>query len=533
MSILDQSFEGLFDDEVVAEIQRMAPDIVGLNPLSNQRSQVQNIALQIKTSCGAVTVIGGYDASFLPLDDYDGVDYLVRGPGVLAMTDLVDSLANKTRISIQGVASGNKSGIDEKMEQTGENFSLDQLPMPYRSDQYLEDLVARNEPISIVASVGCDWGCDFCSTPQMYPKGREERPLVDVLNEIDHCLSKDVKKFSFWDEDFFGKKGENIERANIIIQHIKRAGAIITFSFITTTSVIQAERMGMLPQWEGTLNRLYIGVEGGCKEALIGLGNKSCRNPKINGRAVDLVREHEIGLQIGFIMFNPYSTFEELEKSAKFLKDHNESCISMSYFHHLRPYPATNIYKKLNESNLLLEDSANVEIDRHTDIPYHFQNDLVNNETRMRDFAMEMGKISKLPSLAESDKLMNEIYMRLVARGISKHVFNDSSGIEKILPIKSLKSIRTYKRLRGFASKLNHNFFMDSLALFRDSEGAGFKDLADKYVSDIENILVELRELKASLPDVTNKEDQPKTNSPVVLLALNTKAHTGANQVCF
>lgn len=506
VDIVDQSFSGLSDQELLSKLEKLAPDLIGFNPLVNHRKKVQELTREIKERLSDVlTVIVGYDATFNSLQSYEGIDLLVRGKGELSMASLINNLQVSTRDKMQGVACRTEGAIQEKLDERSPSLPLEQLPLPYRSDEYLQELVERDEPMSIVASSGCDWNCGFCSTPAMYPKGREERPLNQVIAEIDHCASKGVKKFSFWDEDFFGRHKNEIDRANQIIEHIKHLeysdgtiGGVIIFSFTTTPGVLMAERMGLLNEWEGVVNRIYIGVEGGCREALANLGNSSCTNPDINSRAINTVRSHNIGLQIGFIMINPHSTFDELEQSADFLNNNNESAVSMSFFHHLRPYPGTSIYSSLQTEGLLNEESASAEIDRYTDFPYQFAHDIKTEKTNMKDFAIAMGQASKDKRPSESDKLMNEIYMQIVAKGHGKKIFHSEDlsfghGL-----------VDDYHVLRKEVSDLNYSFFMQSLELFRDNNGKGFDELIGEYLQELDSYLIDLRNLKE---DIKSREN--------------------------
>lgn len=540
VNILDQSFNGLNDYEVVKRIQTMAPDIVGFNPLCSHRTRVQDIALQVKKVCeNIITVIGGYDATFLPLERYAGIDYIVRGRGELAMLELVNVISDETRTRLVGVATRILSGTEEHLEERAISLPLDQLPIPYRSDDYLREIVERNEPVSLVASVGCDWDCAFCSTPQMYPSGRQERPLNDVLREIDELVSKGVKKFSFWDEDFFGKRKPNIARADEIVQYIKNVkypdgsvGGVITFSFMTSPGMVLAERMGLLPKWEGTVNRIYIGIEGGCREALLNLGNKSCLNPDTNAKAVSIIRQYQIGLQYGFIMFNPYSGFEELENSAKFLLDNELAATGISFLHRTRPYPGTEMYSQLHNEGLLIDQVATGEVDVFKGLPYYFKSDLEKG-TNIREFALAMARVNSDRRLNEVEQLVNEIDTRFAAEGILREVFESWETCHKPMIPDDRALIRNYRELRKDVGKLNYDFFMQCLEVFRDNEGKGIDEIIGSYFGELDLMIAALNEIKCRIPDVAESAKNVPEQSRCVLYAAKGKDRADFRGVCF
>lgn len=486
--IIDQSMYDLTEEDVIKKILKSGAEIVGFNPLSNSRSSFHKIVEKIKERRPEITVIiGGYDATFRPLTAYKDVDFLVRGRGEKAMLEIARSVVEgRDCLDIPGVVykKGN-SQVVENLGQRAESLSLEQLPLPKR--QNIKYLIKFDETVSIVSSIGCDYHCKFCSTPAMYPEHRQERPLNLILQEIDYLSKSGVKRLSFWDEDFFGYSKASMERANTTVQHVKKLGGIITFSFITAPGIIWAERLGYLKLWEGTVNRVYLGVEGGCNTALDRLGKESCRSARVNKNVIQTIRKYNIGLQIGFIMFNPYSDFQELEESANFLYRNNEAVNMISLCHHLRPYPGTEMYNQLRNDGLLIEEESDAEIDRYVDLPYHFKCDL-NTGRNMKDFAVAMGEISADDRVGESDRLNNEIYMRLVELDFAKKIFSNEETVEVV---------QKYRILRREISDLNFNFFMYFLKIFRNNDEIRFGgELKEKYLSQLGEFLPKLRQIK-------------------------------------
>ncbi len=491
VKIIDQAMRDLDYEEVLREIIEQKPKIIGFNPLINTREKVGYLAARIKEQLpDSLVVIGGYDATFLSLNHplYSAVDVIVRGKGEIALAEIADSVSNNQSLErIKGVSYRQKGKVRDNLDERAQALPVDDLPLPLR--QNLSDLVDSQEPVSIYGSYGCNFRCKFCSTPNFYSEGRVERNLKDVLDEIEQLSQAGVRKFSFYDEDFFGFTQKSLNRATQIINKVKENGGIITFSFITTPGILQAEKYGFLKLWEGTVNRLYVGVEGGCQEALKGLGNSSCMNSSRNSAAISTVRKYNIGLQIGFIMFNAYSTFEELEKSARFLFDHDEATNAISFFHHLRPYFGTRMYQQLKEEGLLIEEEAEAEIDLHASLPYHFKADLNSGSEKMKNFAKAICPTSANLLVSESDRLNNEIYMDLVKKSLGKEIFStDGSGI-----------VEEYKETRMKVSQLNYDFFLQSLDVFRRDNSQDFGELRDHYLEELGSYVLQLRKIKKSI----------------------------------
>lgn len=540
VSVLDQSFSGIGDHELVKIIQAAAPDIVGFNPLSSHRQRVQGIALEVKKALeGVVTVIGGYDATFLPIGRYEGIDHIVRGRGEVAMLELVNGLRSETRTSIAGVSTKTLIDTEDNIDERARSLPLNELPIPYRSNEYLKEIVRRNEPVSLVASVGCDWDCAFCSTPQMYPDGRQERPLESVFAEIDDLVSKGVKKFSFWDEDFFGKRKPNILRADKIVQYIKTAkypdgtvGGVITFSFMTSPGMAIAEQMGLLSTWEGTVNRIYIGIEGGCREALLNLGNKSCLNPAANAKAVSIIRKYQIGFQYGFIMFNPYSSYEELEKSAKFLIDNELAATGISFLHRTRPYPGTEMYAQLQKEGLLIDQVATGEVDVFQGLPYYFKSDLEKG-TNIRELALAMARVNGDRRLNEVEQLVNEIDTRFAAKGNLRQIFESGNETVQSMSSGDRIMIEKYRGLRKSIGDLNYDFFMQCLKAFRDNDGKDIDSIIQTYFGELDVMIKVLNRVKSQIPDVAVSTRKVPNKSKFVIYAAKGNDHAGYAGACW
>ena len=487
VSIVDQSMYHLSIDEVIEQVMGLNPDIIGLNPLNNFRNRVGEIVRKVKSKLPSViSVIGGYDATFRLLADYDAsVDFLIRGNGEAAMKEIIERIQAKQPVQdIQGVAYRNGKEVVENIGQFAEKISMDDLPWPVR--QNIDYLSKCNETVSIIGSRGCWSNCAFCSTPQMYPQGREERSLAILFQEIDYLLENGIRRFSFWDEDFYGIKQASIQRADEIIRYIGSRNAKITFTFITAPGLVRAEKMDLIRRWEGVVERVYAGIEGGCNEALKNLGNHCCMDSDINARAINLIRKYNISLQIGFIMFNPYSTFRELADSANFLHKNNEAINSVSFFHRVRPYPGTKLYKQLNDQDILNKETCDQEFNLHTSMPYKFQNDKVS------EMAKSLASVEDQEITSKVDRLNIEVVSELIRQGNGISIFDDTAP-------KNNDIVGSYKELRQDISRLNYGFFTDSLELFSIGNHEDFLIYKNYYLLKLTKYTNKLEKLKEAI----------------------------------
>jgi len=485
VSIVDQSMYQLSIDEVVEQVVSLIPDIIGLNPLNNFRSRVGVIVRKIKSKLPSViSVIGGYDATFKRLADYDAsIDLLLRGNGEAAMKEIAEKIQAKQPVrDIIGVAYRNGKEVVENMGQFAEKISMDELPWPVRHNK--DYLSQQNETVSIIGSRGCWAKCAFCSTPQMYPQGREERSIAILFREIDYLLENGIYRFSFWDEDFYGIKKASIKRADEIIRYIGSRNGKITFTFISAPGLVRAEKMDLIRRWEGVVERVYVGIEGGCNEALKNLGNHCCMDSDINARAINLIRKYNISLQIGFIMFNPYSTFRELADSADFLYKNDEAINSVSFFHRIRPYPGTKLYKQLENQNFLNRETCDHEFNLHTSMPYKFQNDKVS------EMAKVLADVEEHEVTSKVDRLNIEVVSEIIRQGIGVSIFDDTAP---------KGNVGSYKKLRQDISRLNYDFFTDTLELFNTGNREDISIYKNNYLSKLTRYSKKLEKLKEEI----------------------------------
>jgi hypothetical protein len=102
----------------------------------------------------------------------------------------------------------------------------------------------------------------------------------------------------------------------------------------------------------GTIDCL-IGIESGV-DRVLRLFNKGASAAK-NAKAIDILRELGISLNLGFIMFDPRMTFEELQQNYGFLQKHNAVTVD-SLRSWLWPLFGTPVVEELRSAGLVVEE---------------------------------------------------------------------------------------------------------------------------------------------------------------------------------
>jgi anaerobic magnesium-protoporphyrin IX monomethyl ester cyclase len=187
---------------------------------------------------------------------------------------------------------------------------LAQLPEP-------DDVGANRgySSLNIAASRGCHGECSFCFIHRFYGCSRRRvRPVASLEAELETRLARrPIDSLYFIDPSFIGQGGKERERVVAISRLAKGAG--LPFGFETRVDSIDD---GLLATLAGNGARsVFLGIESGCDTVLRRIG-KRVTSQQVS-RAVRIVQGSGIQLTIGFIMFEPDSTLDELAENYAFL----------------------------------------------------------------------------------------------------------------------------------------------------------------------------------------------------------------------
>lgn len=187
---------------------------------------------------------------------------------------------------------------------------LDRLPFPVRPG------IEAAETVSILASRGCYNGCSFCLVPTI-DGGRRLwrcRSAANVLIEINDLVAQGKSHIYFVDPNFIGPGKSGQENAAMLADSL--AGLGITFGMETRTNDVNKTILQRLRH--SGLTSLLLGIESGNSRIL----QRFCKRTTVieNERAIADVRDVGIEPEIGFIMFDPMSTIEDIRENLSFLE---------------------------------------------------------------------------------------------------------------------------------------------------------------------------------------------------------------------
>ncbi|MFX1376327.1 MAG: B12-binding domain-containing radical SAM protein [Promethearchaeota archaeon] len=303
--------------------------------------------------------VGGHFPSLRFQDILNNIPYIdsvVRFEGEYIICELAEKiLKNEDWTTIKGIAYRN-NGTLRSNELVPLIENLNTLPTPLRGYSYNNSCMGINMA-TLIASRGCIRNCSFCSIRKFYqiPPGkiRRTRSALNVVEEMKDLYTKnDIKIFFFQDDDFLipGRIGRKWISEFIYELECSEMSHNILFKINCRSDEVNNEIISEL--MSVGLQFVYLGIESGNQEGLKTL-NKQL-SVESNIKATEILKKLKITYEFGFMLFDPYSTFESIKENILFLKKICGDGSTPITFCKMAPYAETDIERRLlNEGRLI------------------------------------------------------------------------------------------------------------------------------------------------------------------------------------
>lgn len=347
-------------ERILARVVQEQPDVIGFSLIFQYMAPdfAQVIAGLRAAGIDAHITMGGHYPSFEYgeiLGQIPGLDSVVRFEGELTLVALLDALAlGENWRALPGLAYRDAKGAISSSPLREPLSDLNLLPLPDR-----ESIDYESHPMataSVLGSRGCPWDCSFCSIRPFYEaQGGALRRLRDpraVVHEMrDLYRNRGVSLFLFQDDDFLatGKRGRSWGSAVAdAIREANLAGSI-AFKISCRSDEVRPEIIERLVA--GGLTHVYMGVESGDE---IGLGNMNkMLDPSAHLRAGAILRRYGLSFDFGFMLLDPYSSFDSIRANIRFLESFIGDGWSVAPFCRMLPYAGTPIRERLRAEGRL------------------------------------------------------------------------------------------------------------------------------------------------------------------------------------
>lgn len=337
-ALVEGYMENLSYTAIEAQIAAHRPEVLGIHLVYNWEDNHTLYAfiakMKAKYHIGHVTVYGYYPTFAYEeiLNRCPEIDTCMLGENELTIVSLMENLPEYS--GVKGLAFRKGDGFCASRGELVRD--LDSLPFPVRK--------ATSYPggeVNIFGSRGCYGGCTFCYINPYYgaeemhcPKWRGRSP-ENIIAEIDAIIAQtDYRYFYFTDPNFYGPGKAGKERVLRLAALLKERH--IRFGIEARANDIEPETTKALV--DAGLQNILVGLESGKNESLKRLNKYT--TVEDNENALRVLRGAGIEPNVGFIMFEPDSTVDDLRINLDFLKRNRlletlEITVNVLYHHQI------------------------------------------------------------------------------------------------------------------------------------------------------------------------------------------------------
>jgi len=314
-------------DENIKPFEYEEADLVGLTSFTASANRAYEIAGVYKKK-GIKTVMGGIHASMMPEEAIQFVDSVVIGEAESVWKNLIsDFEAN-----------------DIKSRYVGELLPMGGYALPRH------ELLSSEYSFSAVqTSRGCPMQCDFCSVSAFNGCQYRQRPIEEILDELETIPQK---LLFFFDDNIIGYGKLAQERALELFKGMVRRG--IKKHWVSQASLNFADNAEVL-KWaaKAGCKQIFIGLEAETEDQLRETGKKLNLRMGVDNYRNVIRRIHRYGISVnaGFIFGMDHDTAESINRRFDYMLSSDIDSFQTTI---LTPLPGTALFKKFMAEKRLL-----------------------------------------------------------------------------------------------------------------------------------------------------------------------------------
>ena len=366
--VIDAHFWNMSYQEVVNEILKNNFDAIGFSVLYSNFVETMRVINEVKENINkALIFMGGHHVSFCAKEILDGnknVDVIIKGEGERTLVELLWCYLDKGDFSnILGITFRDCDGKIVDMPWRKPLDNIDEYGKINRDVLERGLKAGLTCSLNILAGRGCLFKCSFCTGNKMFdPYGecgwRVEAPkkVVSELAELIYKYGNYENAYevvNFCDLNFINESKRGITWINEFITEMKRQQLNIWFYIMTRVDSIIRNKDIVEKLRHCGLVQIEMGLESGAETGLKVFNKQISTNQSII--AVNYLRKRHIDFGMsGFIMYQPYTTVEELRINADFLDEIDYWKVDF-LFTKMALYPGTKITEDMKKSNNLYD----------------------------------------------------------------------------------------------------------------------------------------------------------------------------------
>jgi radical SAM superfamily enzyme YgiQ (UPF0313 family) len=341
-------------------------DIVGISGIIPNFGKVREMCRVVRRLAPQATiVVGGHVAAIPGLDKLIDADYVVRGEGISWMRRYLGEDPD--------------APIDHPEILSGFGMRVLGMRVPDNT---------RDTAATIIPSVGCPMGCNFCTTSAFFGgKGKSVNfyesgdQIFEIMQHMEHSMN--VCSFFIMDENFL----LNRPRAMQLLDRMKAAGKSWSLYVFSSVNAIRKYTMEELVQLG--VSWIWLGLESP-KSSYAKLQNSDTQ-----ALAADL-RQHGIKLLGSTIVGLEHHTPENIAQEIDYAVSH---CTDFHQFMLYTPVPGTPLFAQMQDEGRMLDGIDLADI--HGQFKFNFEHATISRDEskRLLDWAFRFDLERNGPSL--------------------------------------------------------------------------------------------------------------------------------------
>jgi radical SAM superfamily enzyme YgiQ (UPF0313 family) len=361
-------------------------DLIGISTTTSTAPAAYSLADAFRARSIPV-IIGGPHPTFVPDDALAHADFVARGEGGERLAlELIEALAGTRELeSIRGLSfwRDHRPVHNELRERSAD---LDSLPLP---DLSLIVGAERIRETPIMTSLGCPFGCTFCTVTLMFGRAYRCRSPENVVAEL---AAKRITSVFFYDDNLAADK----RRLKVLLQLMIDRGLAVPWTAQVRADVARDEQLLALMRRSGC-RRLALGFESIDQATLDGYAKSQTVEDIVH--AIDALHRHGIKCHGMFVVGADSDCSKTVRDTVDFAQRHHIDTLMLNV---LTPAIGTRQYDAMDAGSRIFErrwqfyDGQHVVFTPQEMTPWELQREVVRGYRRFYSWRRGLGHLGRL-----------------------------------------------------------------------------------------------------------------------------------------
>ncbi len=326
--------------EVLAEIERLRPSVIGVYCMITMQDEAFSLAEEVRGR--ALTIVGGPYPSGEPEKFLDAFDLVAVGEGEETIVQVMGHLDDRCFGEIPGLVF-RRDGEVIRTEARVRSKDMTQLPLPYRGDLPNHEYIDywrrhwKDATTPLMSTRGCPFRCEFCHKPVFGDLFRA-RPADSVIAEMQEIAELGYDHV-WMSDDLFTL---NYRRTMELCQEIEAARLPLTWECLSRVTQVDYDLFAQMKR--AGCKRIFFGIESG-DEGVLKQMQKGIKPEQAREAVAACVRA---GIKaagffmVGYLGETPESLMRTIRFSSHLPLDYVSYTIAY-------PLPGTKFYSRVEE----------------------------------------------------------------------------------------------------------------------------------------------------------------------------------------